>query len=101
MTPEERLKRAGWIGAANTWTQPHWPRRGDQPTVVDLADAMIIQSARDREKLAEAWVKFAAAALASPLLRSSPGLASWADDMLAEFRKRLADGTFDPESDHG
>lgn len=57
---------------------------------IDTASALAIQRARDADDERKAWVAFAAASLASPMPRSNPGLAVWADDMLDAYRARFA-----------
>ena len=97
------LKARGWIeitdpqsGDFGEWFDPlyigqHDIVPDDVPNSSLIADeAMTIQLARDAAEERAAWVRFAAAGLASPQMASGPLMASHADDMLAEYRTRFA-----------
>ncbi len=87
MTAAEYLKKRGWTLDLAPDGEQRWTDEFVSAPTIEFA--LTIQRARDAEKEREAWVAFAAGALASPVPRSNPTLAQWADDMLDAYRARF------------
>lgn len=106
MTRAEWLRSRGWVIDESKWTRPEWTTGS---VLVDVAEAVTIQRARDEEKAQAAWVAFASVAVGQigEAHVASPGVGPgtverWAaisaDALLAEYRARFgAPDRFDDE----